>query len=106
MTAAWNSEHETADDVVAKLNLQRYLLRRCGYTEDDRHPTILLARLDGDGTPSWSDPYGWADRTFAVAHDYIEKHWHELKDGDVVDVEFALGETKEPKVSERLTAPL
>lgn len=36
------------------------------------------------------------------AHNWIIDHWQELKDGDVVDVQFILGETKEPKVSERL----
>src|SRR5258706_9839487 len=77
-----------------------YLLRRSGYAEDERHPTIMLTRLSGDGTASWSDVYGWADRTFTVAHNYIESHWYELKDGDVIDVEFILGETKVKKVSE------
>ena len=41
-----------------------------------------------------------------VAHNYIIEHWHELKDGDVVDVQFILGETKAPKVSERRSAPV
>lgn len=85
---------------------RRYLLRRCGYREDERFPTIMMTRLDGSGTPSWSDPYGWADRTFTVAHNHIEKHWHDLKDGDVIDVQFILGETDKPKVSERVEAPL
>jgi len=91
---------------VEARDARRYLLRRCGYADDERHPTIMMTRLDGSGTPSWSDPYGWADRTFTVAHNYITEHWHDLKDGDVVDVEFALGETKVPKVSERITASL
>jgi len=36
-----------------------------------------------------------------VAHDYIEKHFNELKDGDVIDVEHILGETTKKKRSER-----
>jgi hypothetical protein len=34
------------------------------------------------------------------AHHWIIEHWDELKDSDVVDVEFILGETQQPKVSE------
>jgi hypothetical protein len=35
-----------------------------------------------------------------VACEYIGAHFDDLKDGRVVDVEFILGETKEPKVPE------
>jgi hypothetical protein len=35
------------------------------------------------------------------AHRYIEENWNALSDGDVIDVEFILGETKEKKISER-----
>jgi hypothetical protein len=37
------------------------------------------------------------------AHKYIIEHWYDLKTGDVVDVEFALGESEKPKLSERIT---
>lgn len=36
------------------------------------------------------------------AHRYIESYFDKLNSGDVIDVEHILGETKEPKVSERL----
>ncbi len=81
-------------------NAQHYLLRRCGYPCDE-HPNILITRLSADGTPAWNDPYAWGGRTFPVAHDYIIKNWETLKDGDVVDVSFILGETTKPKISER-----
>lgn len=38
-----------------------------------------------------------------TAHEWITKHFHTLKNGDVVDVEFILGETKVPKRSERFS---
>ena len=38
-----------------------------------------------------------------MAHHYIIEHWDKLRDGDVVDVSFILGETQQPKVSERFT---
>lgn len=84
---------------------QRYLLRRCGYPCDKR-PNVLITHLSGDGSKASNDPYYWGGRTMPVAHNYIIEHWHELKDGDVVDVQFILGETKAPRVSERRSAPV
>jgi len=91
---------------VEASSAQRYLLRRCGYPCDGR-PNVIVTRLSGDGKAT-NDPYGWGGgaRTFPVAHNYIIDHWDELKDGDVVDVSFILGETKEPKVSERVEVAL
>ena len=80
---------------------QRYLLRRCGYPCDGR-PNVIVTRLDGNGKAT-NDPYDWSGRTWPNAHHYIIEHWNELKDGDVVDVSFILGETKAPKVSERIS---
>lgn len=84
---------------------QRYLMRRCGYPCDGK-PNILMTALSGDGRPATNDPYGWSitSRTFRVAHEYIILKWATLKDGDVVDVEFLLGESEAPKISERYTA--
>lgn len=79
---------------------QRYLLRRCGYPCDYRS-NVLLTRLSGEGQAT-NDPYAWGDRTFHVAHLYILENWAKLQDGDVVDVEFILQETKQPVPSERL----
>jgi hypothetical protein len=84
---------------------QRYLLRRCGYPCDGR-PNIAITHLSADGHKCCNDPYYWGGRTYPVAHNYIIDHWDELKDGDVIDVQFILGETKAPKVSERTSAPL
>jgi len=84
---------------------QRYLLRRCGYP-CNLHPNIAITHLSADGHKCSNDPYYWGGRTYPVAHNYIIEHWHELSDGDVVDVQFILGETKAPKVSERASEPL
>lgn len=77
-----------------------YLLRRCGYPVDGA-TMIMLTRLDGAAHHATTDPYVWGDRTFTTAHKYIISHWDELRDGDVIDVEFILGETKQRKPSER-----
>lgn len=70
---------------------QRYLLRRCGYPCDGR-PNIAITHLGCDGGPMNNDPHSWGGRTRPVAHAYIIENWDKLKDGDVVDVEFILGE--------------
>lgn len=89
-----------AVDINPDNDQQRYLMRRCGYPCDGR-PNVILTMLSGDGKAN-NDPHSWGGRTYPVAHNYIIDHWDELSDGDVVDVSFILGETKEPKVSERL----
>ena len=79
---------------------QRYLLRRDGWScRDDEHCVMVI---DTHNHRAMYDPhaYGRNPRTFPVAHQYIEKHWDELKDGDVIDVEFILGETSSKKESE------
>lgn len=77
---------------------QRYLIRRAGYAS--LGGTVIVVNLN-DCRAS-NDPYGWGNsRTMQVAHAYIEENFETLKDGDVVDVEFILGETSEPKRSER-----
>jgi hypothetical protein len=88
---------------VADNEAQRYLLRRDGYRADEsEHCTIMI---DAQCRGVAYDPYEWPGntRTKPNAHHYIEEHWHELKDGDVVGVSYILGETSAPKVSERLT---
>lgn len=81
---------------------QLYYLRRCGYPCDGR-PNIAITNLNMDGGRAWNDPYAWPNRTMATAHHYIIERWPELRDGDVVDVQFILGETHAAKVSERLS---
>lgn len=83
--------------------IEVYLLRRSGYSITDR--LVLLCRMDSNGAVPHQasyDVYGWGGaRTMSVAHDYIAKNWDKLRSGDVIDVEFILGETKTPKKSER-----
>jgi hypothetical protein len=86
--AAFNTE---PDDEA-----QRYLLRRAGYPADGS--TIIVVNLND--CRAANSPYEWGARTLKVAHDYLEKHFGELADGAVIDVEFILGETDQPKVSE------
>lgn len=77
-----------------------YLMRRAGFDS----PMIYLIAL---ATQKCSyDPFGWDNRTMNGAHQIIERDWDSLVDGDVVDVQFELGETTEKKQSEQITVPL
>lgn len=88
-------------------NKDYFLLRRAGYgeaqimdTEAVEEPYIILVKLDG--VEAQYDSFNWPNpRTLGNAHRYIISHWYELSNGDVIDVEFILGETKTPKISER-----
>ena len=92
---------------VAENNMQRYLLRRDGYSALPSEFCVIM--IDAQCRGVAYDPYNWTSkgatrRTHHVAHLFIQEHWHELADGDVVDVQFILGETPGPKASERVTA--
>ncbi len=88
---------------VPENEAQRYLLRRDGYRGDDAEHCIIM--IDAQCRGVAYDCYEWVNcgRTKKIAHDYIANRWHELKDGDVVDVEYILGETTGRKRSERET---
>lgn len=86
---------------------ERHLWGRAGYgtTLEALSGYVLLARIVGGETDLKYDPYSWdmsRGRSMSQAHVYIGEHWDELTSGDVIDVEFILGETAAPKVSERL----
>lgn len=74
--------------------------RRAGYP--DTGTEVIFGNL-ANPARTQCDPYAWNDRTYHVAHRYIREHWDELYSSCVIDVEFILGETDKPKVSERLT---
>lgn len=78
-----------------------YLMRRAGFDGFQ----VYLIHLEGQ-TCAY-DPYEWTGRrtgsmTMKEAHAYIEQNWDNLTDGQVIDVEFILGVTKKPKLSERI----
>ena len=87
--------------MLAKNGIQRYYIHgSSGYPADGSCIAVIMLD-DCDGN---CDPYAWGgSRTMGHAHHYIYDHFDELSDGDVVDVEFILGETTVKKVSKRLT---
>ncbi len=80
-----------------------YLIRRAGYMAV---PCVILMRLDD--CRACNDPYDWGsnDRSHTVAHYWIQKNWHEIIPGQVIDVRVILGEVTEPAISERIAEPL
>jgi hypothetical protein len=80
---------------------QRYLLRRDGYSGTAAEHCVIM--IDAQCRGVAYDCYDWpgGSRTKKVAHNYIAEHWHELRDGEVIDVEFIIGESATKKISER-----
>lgn len=79
-----------------------FLHYRSGYPKDGSS-IMLMCLSDGKAT---NDPYEWGSlgmgmRTMPNAHNWIIDNWDKLSDGDVVDVQYILGETKESKLTER-----
>lgn len=78
---------------------ESFLIRRSGFAPSNNE--ICLVRLS-DFIGQY-DPYAWLDRrTMHTAHKHIRDHWDDLPSGAVIDVEFILGESANPKPSERL----
>lgn len=69
-------------------------------------PMIILTKISGGlSIESHYDTFRWSSsscRTMRVAHEHILHHWDELKDNDVIDVEYILKETTQKKCSNHL----
>lgn len=77
----------------------RYLIRRSGFGPTPRY--VLVTRINDGEAKSNFDYMDWDNRTMCAAHIHIENNFDTLVDGDVIDVEFVLGETATKKESER-----
>lgn len=91
--------------LIPLLEKDRYLLSRAGFgrSAEEQADYVLLCRISGGGGNCQSDYYEWggAGRTFQQAHKYISEHFDTLSSGQVIDVEFILGESTKPKISEQ-----
>lgn len=74
---------------------ENWLLRRAGFGER------MIQLTSFNRNESHHDPYEWGDRTYQTAHLYIHDNWNFIEDGQVIDVEYILGETDIPKKTER-----
>ena len=81
------------------------LLMQAGYgrTAKEQSEYIAVMNITGGNCESHTDAYKWLNhRTMGTAHIYINDNFKTLKTGDVIDIEFILGETSKPKISEIL----
>jgi hypothetical protein len=85
---------ESADPVEAF-----YIHNRSGFPADGS--MVIVMKLDGEHLAQ-HNPYNWGySRTMRVAHKHIQATFDTLQTGDVVCVEYLMGERKTPKKSER-----
>ena len=88
-----------AVELVGLSRPECYLLGRVGFSGGSRY--IMLQRLVGN--TATTDVWDWGQsRTMHCAHEYIIKEWESIHSGDVIDVEFIMGESEECKISEAL----
>lgn len=78
---------------------EEWLLSQAGFSTDIRYIELVWISC-GDAS---YDPFSWGDRTMKTAHMFIRQHWNEIESGDVIDVQFILGESSERKESERFS---
>lgn len=75
---------------------EMYLMKQAGY--GFTNPCIMLIPIQSPWySARSSDEYVMKNgRTLSVAHKYIENNFHDLKNYQVIDVEFILGEVEQP----------
>lgn len=83
---------------------EQYLWARSGYGArlDDQHTYVLLAPVMSNRGALTSDVMAHGSRTLQVAHQHIKDRWDDLRSGDVVDVEYIVGQRPAPRLSERI----
>lgn len=79
---------------------QRAILASAGYGRLPSEQAEYVVLLDAHYWNGSYNPYSQRSTTHHHAHLWIREHFDELKDGDVVDVEFILGKRTAPKNSE------
>jgi hypothetical protein len=90
---------------TSQLDAERFLIRIAGWSDPEHAATQLI--FGAFGGECHDDPYQWgrSARTMPQAHLYLADNFDKLNSGDVIDVEYILGESAAPKVSERNIAP-
>lgn len=84
---------------------ERYLLGCSGYgtKNEDQSKYIQVMKIAGGSSKSECSPSDWGgNRTMYEAHKYIEEKFDDLNTGDVIDVEYILGISQQPKITQRV----
>lgn len=77
----------------------QYLLARAGFGSQYAGQCEYIVLMNLNGGEGHFD-CEFFDRTYATTLNYLKKNWDEVVSGQVVDVEFILGERSTPKKSE------
>jgi len=78
---------------------ENYIQRIAGYDGDNVGMFhIMLGNIENG--KSHNDPFDWNDRTMKTIHLWLQNHWNETVTGQVLDVEYILGEVDTPKISQ------
>lgn len=77
--------------MIAANERQRHMMACIGFHGQG----VVLMRLHDQRAAA--DPHEWGGRTMPTAHEWLIQHFDEVSDGQVIDVEYILGETPEPK---------
>ena len=62
----------------------------------------MVQCLDGGTNVATTDPYKHGIQELRIAHCYINEMFDKLEDGQVLDIEYILGEVEKPKPPERI----
>lgn len=73
-------------------------LKRAGFGSGNGTRFILLTNMEN--MQSNYDPFKWNDRTLNNAHRYLVDNFDNIENCGLIDVQFLIGETKNPVVSE------
>lgn len=91
-----------ATKVTSGTPREKWLAHRAGGYFGDSIHNVIVTNLSNLKT--YHDVYACREeeqyRTIPAAMQHIQKYFDDLKEGDVIDVEFLLGEVEKPKVSE------
>jgi hypothetical protein len=87
--------------VVPSNSSEKYLWNRAGFNMDSGSSIILLGRINDLHLEFY--PPVWSNRTMSTVHEYLQNSWDGVENGQVLDVEYILGETDKAKESERIS---
>ena len=82
--------------LAGETEVEKGMLATAGWHPDTT--SVLLTSMSDYETGY--DPFKKRDRTYFTAHRHIQQNWKHLKSGDVIDVQYILGETEKIKSPE------
>lgn len=61
---------------------------------------FIVFPIDGGTGHASTDPYDHKSHELRVAHIYIQKHFDDMENGEVIDIDYIEGNTLAPKTSD------